>query len=240
MITFKSLGQLGGMGNQMFQIAATIGIAANKGHGYCFPKWEYQDFFINRLPNFQDVNYETFHEPHFHYADFSQGIEGNIDLFGYFQSPKYWKGFEITVRGYFLPKTPELTGSEKGTCAIHVRRGDYLKLPGYHTNLPMEYYYKAMEEMGDKDYTVFSDDIEWCKGQDWNRKVWFEEEKHPAKAMIKMAGHDNNIIANSSFSWWAAYISPFPNKRVIAPKQWFGPKANHNTKDLYLPLWQLI
>jgi hypothetical protein len=196
------------------------------------------------LPVFQEAKYETFHEPHFHYADISTIPNAcayrYIDLFGYFQSPKYWKGWELTIKGYFLPKMPEITRSDKGTCAIHVRRGDYVKKQAYHPCLPMEYYYKAMEEVGDKHYTIFSDDLDWCMEQDWLGCPQFEEETHPAKALIKMAGHENLIIANSSFSWWAAYINPFQDKKVVAPKRWFGEKANHDTKDLYLPSWTLI
>jgi hypothetical protein len=106
--------------------------------------------------------------------------------------------------------------------AIHVRRGDYVGNPFYvdlyaHT----DYYEKAMEQFPGAEFLVFSDDIAFCKSQVLFKDCEFSEYNDELTDFNLMAGCKGHIIANSSYSWWAAYVAPF-TKKVIAPKHWYA------------------
>lgn len=121
--------------------------------------------------------------------------------------------------------------------AIHVRRGDYVGNPFYapllrdkehytlqspeDTFLEPSYYEKAMEEFPDAEFLVFSDDIEWCKQHPLFKDCEFSEGLSEEDDLNRMASCIGHIIANSSFSWWAAWLSPHGGK-VIAPKDWYS------------------
>jgi hypothetical protein len=105
-----------------------------------------------------------------------------------------------------------------------------------------DYYFDAMTEFMDGDYCflIFSDDIQYAKelfGEQEN--IVYVEGNDPAVDMCMMTMCDHNVIANSSFSWWGAWLNDNTNKKVVAPKRWFGPayKHVHNTKDLYPESW---
>jgi hypothetical protein len=105
-----------------------------------------------------------------------------------------------------------------------------------------DYYFDAMTQFMDGDYCflIFSDDIGYAKelfGQQEN--IVYVEGNDPAVDMCMMTMCDHNVIANSSFSWWGAWLNDNTNKKVVAPKRWFGPayKGIHDTKDLYPQSW---
>ena len=147
---------------------------------------------------------------------------------------------------------------------LHVRRGDpnltdkrgfkwaYVNLQDQHPVQPLEYYQKALEYFPeDMPVLVFSDSIEWCKEQEIFKSDRFmfsePEDKYDDGALIPhvdlclMSLCDHAIIANSSMSWWGAWLQNNPNKKVIAPKMWFGSSYSfHDTKDLYCKDWEVI
>lgn len=104
--------------------------------------------------------------------------------------------------------------------AIHVRRGDYVDNPFYVDLLKTDYYERAMAEFPQAKFMVFSDDIEYCKGLPifFECDFYHEDEIKDFNKMMSCMGH---IIANSSYSWWAAYLAPF-TKKVIAPQAWYS------------------
>ena len=160
--------------------------------------------------------------------------------------------------------------------SLHVRRGDYVGLSqahplNPHPLQPLEYYHNAIEELGAKNILVFSDDISWCKENFTNLNCKFVEERehlaqecdqgHPDfvktsdeniasdyTEMNIMAACHNHIIANSSFSWWGAWLNDKEDKQVCAPLNWFSPQyaAQHKEKplsyiyDLIPESWQII
>ena len=104
----------------------------------------------------------------------------------------------------------------------------------------MEYYRSAVDLIGkEKLFFIFSDDINWCKNNfDFIENKFFIENNKDYEDLILMSLCSHNIIANSSFSWWGAWLNSNPNKIIISPKKWFGNKYNfHNTKDLYNEKW---
>ena len=147
---------------------------------------------------------------------------------------------------------------------LHVRRGDpnltdkrgfkwaYVNLQDQHPVQPLEYYEKALEYFPkDMPVLVFSDSIEWCKEQEFFKPERFmfsePEDKYDDGALVPyvdlclMSLCSNAIIANSYMSWWGAWLQKNPNKKVIAPKMWFGSTYSfHDTKDLYCDGWEVI
>lgn len=109
---------------------------------------------------------------------------------------------------------------------IHVRRGDFVG-SDFHTELDTDYYKNAMSFFPDKTFIVFSDDIEWCKNQSVFKDCAFSEGNDEIEDFNMLASCAGLIIANSTFSWWAAYLCPNPNKRIVAPKEdtWFTDKV---------------
>lgn len=235
MISFSKLGQLGQFGNQCFQAAATIALADKHSVPYLLPKTELHEAFPNlkycSIPNSSMV----YKEPDFSYKEIPY-VE-NMDLLGYFQSWKYFNNCRGLINNLFkFPNdVPELTG----VTAIHVRRGDYVKLgQEYYVDLSFtDYYVQAIGYIKSSKYYVFSDDLEYCKKMFKGNEYEFISSGSPWKDLQMISSCENVIMANSSFSWWGSYLNINPDKKIIAPKKWFGSKLPHNTQDLLLPEW---
>lgn len=188
-------------------------------------------------------------DPHFFKAN------KDIYLKGHRQTSKYFERFSNNIRSIYQLK-PELTSnvenikknlSNKNTVAVHVRRGDYLRLPiilDWHGVLSEQYYFNALEYLSERinDLQVFyfSDDPEWIRDtlipkfpgtivSDSITKTNYQD-----FYLIQSCKHQ--VVANSSFSWWAAWLNPNPDKIVIAPKKWFN-NAPYDTRDLIPESW---
>jgi len=262
MISFRLLGEMGQLGNQLFQIATTLSYAAKLNVEAKFPKWKYNQFVENKIDDsltaedFQKFEYACI-ETQFNYK--SVTVADNSYLQGYFQSEKYFKEHKKLIHHHFFPSIDILKqiyakyGNilDKKICSIHVRRGDYLERSNYHTNLGVTDYYKdAIKLMNPlvENFVVFSDDIEWCKTNIYN----YHEQYRSNKKFIFIEGNseffdlsfislcNHHIIANSSFSWWGAYLGKDSNKRVIAPKNWFGKDFVGKWDDIYCNDWNVI
>ena len=127
--------------------------------------------------------------------------------------------------------------------ALHVRRTDYVRNQSNHNVLSLEYYEEALKQFDDdRNVIVFSDEPEWCHKQslfDSDRFIISENEDNRVDLCL-MSMCDDFIVANSSYSWWGAWLSSNKNKKVIAPAQWFGKTGytkDHNTKDLIPDDW---
>lgn len=185
-------------------------------------------------------------------------------LNGYFQSPKYFNLYRNMILDLF--KLPDdmmqtinnikdeiisLLANNKESVAIHVRRGDYLKLSHFHIVQNMTYYNEAMDLFDNHNFIVFSDDIEWCK-QNFNHSNVYFMDYNNIKTNIDimpldvieiylMSCFDHNIIGNSSFSWWSAWMNKNKNKKIVAPSKWFGDKnKNDEIKDIYDEGWFVL
>lgn len=246
MITYSELGQFGRLGNQLFQIAATIALANRNGDGAIFPAWEYNLAFKKQIMCTTDFSWvRSIHrEPSFEYSPIP--YRHSTDLYGYFQSEKYFADCRNLILDQFDfvdgTVTDEQINDASESCSIHVRRTDYVALANYHPFPGMEYYKSAiadMEAVGIKKFMIFSDDIPWCMstfGSD--SKFTYVTNQSNVQDMCLMSKCNSNIIANSSFSWFGAWLNRTENKRVIAPAVWFGPgNAHANPKDLYCEGW---
>ena len=239
-ITFIKLGSYGRMGNAMFQAATTMALAWRNKDGFQFPKWIYsKDFNIPKYHFvFRSNNGPQYEEPHFHYSPIP--YKENLNIHGYFQSEKYFKDFGDKIRDSFQSQYKYRFRDD--VCSIHVRRGDYLIHEGCYNILDMKYYEKAMSLTGYKKFLIFSDDINWCKSKFVGKEFEFSTEKDPVRDISRMKMCGAHIIANSSFSWWGAWLNDYKDKIVIAPSNWFGPKLSptHDTKDLIPGEWLQI
>tara|TARA_Y100000593_G_C4244124_1_gene303745 strand:+ start:43 stop:891 length:849 start_codon:yes stop_codon:yes gene_type:complete len=180
-------------------------------------------------------------------------INDNTDIKGYFQTEKYWKHAEelvrkeLTFKSEFYDKASSnienIRSKFKDLVSIHVRRDDYLANPN-HPVLSIEYYQQAINNFNDKEYAfvVFSDDIQWCKdnfGDD--ERIFYSEGNIDYIDLCMMSLCDHNIIANSTFSWWAAWLNTNKDKRVFASKIWLGESVKHlYSTDLYCEGWEVI
>lgn len=237
MITFSKLGKLGRLGNQMFQIASTIGVATKCGQAFSFPVWEYSKHFENQLPQNGSgfKNTKTLEEVNSYYYDYNLPSNHNYDLNGYFQSWKYFDHCQDLIRHYFTPNFR--IKSLIADVAIHVRRGDYLSMEHRHPVLGMDYYEKAMKMFPRSKFIVFSDDINWCQKNFKGDNTVFAYPKTDIHDLIHMSKYKHQIIGNSSFSWWAAWLNTNKDKVVVAPKNYV---VGETKDDRIPPEWKKI
>lgn len=251
----------GGLGNYMFQMACAYAYGLKNDKKPVFTTDDsvvihkhinnYKDNVLSNIefvPNHKLENAGGYQEPGFHYSEIPS-VQNSLYLNGYFQSEKYFKDKEDDIRKMFsYPDSYVNAVKEKykdllsqNTCSIHVRRGDYLSSPNHHPTQNMNYYMKAIKQMPkDSIFLIFSDDIAWCKANfpDLPEKFIFIEGNPDHEDLLLMSLCKNNIICNSTFSWWGAWLNNNPDKKVVIPSQWFGPAyAHYNTNDLYCENW---
>tara|TARA_B100001939_G_scaffold347937_1_gene371422 strand:- start:2544 stop:3356 length:813 start_codon:yes stop_codon:yes gene_type:complete len=269
MIGFNFIGRMGRLGNQMFQYAALRGIAENCGYKFCFPvfkdavndgignmlRTELFDCFEMSTPSALNIQLIDSDRPVVDESgfEFDENIFNNcpdwVTLRGYFQTEKYFKNVEKIIRKDFTFKEEyripceEMIGKEE-YIALHIRRTDYLQNAANHNNLTLEYYEKALAKFPeDSQVIIFSDDPQWCSEQDLfsDDRFLVSENTNGYVDLCLMSMCKHFIIANSTFSWWGAWLSKNKNKKVIAPSQWFGPANKHlNTEDIYCEGWEII
>jgi hypothetical protein len=285
MLAFNYIGNLGRLGNQMFEYATVRGIAAKHGYEWCIPPFDrggienyslHKCFKLesvkeNNLAYREDLNYVQ--ERFFHFdEELFNTCPDNMSLHGFFQSEKYFGHISDEIRKDFtfhdehLEPCKEMMQSLEGQepIMLHVRRGDpnlvdlrgfkwaYVNCSDQHPVQPVEYYERALAEFDDNQpVIVFSDSPEWVKEQEFFSSDRFlvsePVDKYPDGSytpyvdLCLMSLCSHAIIANSSMSWWGAWLQSNPNKKVIAPQMWFGPVyADKDTKDVYVDNWIVI
>ncbi|RLB88588.1 MAG: alpha-1,2-fucosyltransferase [Deltaproteobacteria bacterium] len=198
-------------------------------------------------------------EPHAHYWPGIKKVPRDCYLYGYWQSEKYFNEVAPVIRADFRFKSP-LTGKNADFAAqmgqvnavsLHVRRGDYVTNPktmAMHGLCSIDYYQAAIgyivERVEQPCFFIFSDDISWVKE---HLKINFPcqyvshncgTESYNDMHLMSLCRH--HIIANSSFSWWGAWLNPREDKIVVAPQNWFANNMNNNIKDRFPCGWVLL
>jgi hypothetical protein len=256
---FISIELMGGIGNVLFQIAAIEDMGRRTGietyyhdidgfMDYITKKSTWSTHYRELLTIFKNFNWhknaEDSYEPSavikvpFEYTTIFP--EPDTRYLGYFQSEAYFQDREFIINlfepaDHVKERVDELYKPFEGlqTCSIHVRRNNYLSLTNIYHVLGMDYYNKAMDWYKPYEiqkYLIFSDDIEWCKNNFISDQFVFIHDVDYIE-MFTMARCVHHIIANSSFSWWGAYLGTHPNKFVVAPDKWFT-STKHNYKDI--------
>jgi len=283
MISLNNLGNLGRLANQMFQYASLKGIAKNCGYDFCIPPRNVfgqndqnvknsdvtiydcfdlsnikQDIVVNPMMQERGFNFDE---------NLFNNCPDNVDLFGYFQSEKYFEHIEDEIRKDFTFKEDitkvskeiffQLFGEQvtaprgrRGrwrhrripkVISLHVRRGDYVVNPN-HPVQSLEYYQQALSHFDENlPVIIFSDDPQWCDEKELFKpdRFFISEGGDTRVDLCLMSLCSYHIIANSSYSWWGSWLAN--SQKTIAPKNWFGGNCiNHNTQDLYLSNWIII
>lgn len=205
----------------------------------------------------------VYKEPNFHFDEAFTRISGSIiRVKGYFNSPLYFSGCENILREQLRPKEllnpkaqvyHEQIWTTPKAVSLHVRRGDYVNDAGtaaVHGSVAANYWHRAIGLINhivgdDARYFLFSDDPDYLEREFKdlrNSVVVRSEAKASFEDMHLMSACQHHIIANSSYSWWGAWLSNNPSKTVIAPAQWFtrAMMAKTNTMDLYPEGWILL
>ena len=263
MIGFNALGKLGLFANQMFQFSALKGIAKNRGFTYCIPPTKYKDkkdeWQEHQLFNpfkLKDTNLVQFIERPIVQEEtftFNENLFNNcpddVDIRGYFQTEKYFKHIrdellhDFTFKDEILKPCNEMMNSfETPPVALHIRRTDYITNPN-HTALDISYYEEALKEFGnDRGVIVFSDDTKWCHEHPLfsDDRFLISDNNSNYVDMCLMTMCNGHIIANSSFSWWGAWLSN--SEKIIAPSGWFKGSNNQHldTKDIIPEKWIIV
>lgn len=189
-------------------------------------------------------------EPHFHYWNSFNQLGDDIYLVGYWQSEKYFKPVIAQIRKDFRFRLPfegintEFAAriSQTHAVSLHVRRGDYANNPkttSTHGLCSLDYYRAAVAHVVGKvekpEFFIFSDDIDWVKANlSLDFPHHFVEHNQGVASYIDMrlmSLCSHHVIANSSFSWWGAWLNHAPEKIVVAPRQWFANDSN--VQDLF-------
>lgn len=194
----------------------------------------------------------------FKYEESFFDIPDNTYIKGFYQSYKYFQTIKDTIREDFTFAKPA-TGlnaellekiESSNSIAIHFRRGDYVevkKTNDFHGVCSLEYYQAAVdwicEGVDNPQLYIFSNDIQYVKDNFKSSfPITFVEHndfKNSHEDLRLMAACKHNIIANSSFSWWAAWLNNNPNKKVVAPGRWFTDESI-NTNDLFPSDWKKL
>lgn len=209
-----------------------------------------------KLYNFLPVTSRYYvHEPHFHFFEQIFDVPETCYVEGYWQSEKYFKNIEKVIRQEFTLKDhlrekldQKILNLISGTnsVSIHVRRGDYVTNKAAsqtHSTCSIDYYERAIrriaKDVKDIQLFVFSDDIQWVKDNlHTNHPITHVSNGNYTdyEELILMSHCKHNIIANSSFSWWGAWLNNNEEKIVIAPNHWFVD-TSYDSKDLILDSW---
>ena len=262
-VAFNYLGKLGQFGNQMFQYAATKGIASKLNTSFMIP--DHREIFDDGIGNrytillhdvfnldgqrgiLQTQNYIQEENFCFEEKFFNISPSTNVCLWGFFQTEKYFKHIEKQIRKDFTFKDEikdecdDLIKQFTNPIALHIRRGDFIWNNKNHPPLSLDYYKSALELFdSDREVIIFSDDTEWCKKQELfaDDRFAVAEGGDQFYDLCLMSMCDDFIIANSTFSWWGAWLAN--RGKVVAPKNWFGEALSHDTKDLYCKGWEVL
>jgi len=209
-----------------------------------------------RLVDLMTVAGQAHHQKEWtYYPEFLQ-LPDNTWLHGNYQSEKFFAPAADLLRHHFTFRYPPAPAAEEmarriksgPAVAVHFRRGDYVSNDEFASKigtLPSGYYESALNLMRSKignaaTYYLFSDEAEpvKCPWPDGKECVWVDcrGAANAHDSMRLMSQCDHNIIANSTFSWWAAWLNRNPGKTVIAPKQWFSGYG-HDERDICPAEW---
>lgn len=244
-----TINMIGGLGNQMFQYAigrklAIINNAALKLYTGSFPSYGVHPYSLDKLNvihNNGPVSGTRIREHHFKYnPDILRKYNEDVFLYGYWQSYKYFEDIRDILLKEFTPKAPVVLNKDKLTIGIHVRRGDFYTINKDVHGLDLSNYYKkSIEYMINKykDFNlyIFSDDITWCKSNlKIGSNIKYMENNTNINDLFLMAQCDHLITANSTFSWWAAWLNTNLNKTICTPSRWFNGREYY---DFIPPSW---
>jgi hypothetical protein len=246
----------GGLGNQLFIIAA--------GLAYCYkydlitqlfltanPRPYYFDSILSNfkkyIVNDDNTAAPLYNEPSFSFSEIPRSVQR---LDGYFQSSKYFNNIRGIVKNAISFSEPELIEKKlidtygpiftDQTVIVHARRGDYEQKRGVHNPQPNSYYEEGLIQIKKKVpeplFLLLSDDPQyWPQSPVFRNEKTIQINESDIVSLFLMMKCKHFIMANSTFSWWGAYLANA--QTVVAPKQWFGPQGPQDWQDVYEDWW---
>ncbi len=285
MSQFVNISITGGLGNQMFQVAACLGYAWKHKLQPIFLKGEWQgmethpgthwnsflvrlkEYLVDSLPR----NIMNYHLPHWNSTSVPSPAELSnfhcIRLNGYFQSEKHFKDYRSEILQLFKPEdhvTSKLNQryhhiNPNDSGILHIRRGDLVGLEHIHPIMPVSYYKEAIQLLESKagkrlKWYIISEkkDQTWIKNQELFKDFTLIDNQENLDPDPEIRGPERSedyedlctmwyfkylIIANSTFSWWGAWLNQHPDKTVVCPKNWFGPAGPQPFDSIYPEGW---
>ena len=279
-ISYNRLGSNGRLGNQMFQYASLRGIAANNDYSWMVPSDDtqhrdnyglFETFEMTHVKesNLGISNFVNVTETNHNFDEALFNTKDNVNIDAYLQTEKYFSHIAKEIREDFTFREDYLTPCKEYVDSLpsppiflHVRQSDNIGREEYHPILPISFFEDALKEFPeDTPCFVFTDDLDWCKKQEFfqqDRFLFNESNGRYTYRTIDGTGQYQNtllpqvdlclmslcsgaIIANSSFSWWGAWLQNDRGK-VIAPdpKKWFGTAMTHlDTSDIVPERWTI-
>lgn len=239
----------GGLGNQLFQIAAGLSLAKDIGCEFRIIKNQHhlplqgtriENYYDNIFKNLKFIeekdviNFKIYREPSFSFREVPR--VDNLILHGYFQSEKYFKHNENYIREIInFPKCD----TKQNFVSLHLRQGDYANNLEFHYIQKHDYYKKAISLIRNYDKILAFSDSKLPDDFNFDKLEMISGSNDLDDFSI-MSSCETNIISNSTFSWWAAWANRGKNKRVIAPRIWFGPQGPQDWQDIYCDGWEVI
>lgn len=248
-ISFSMLGNHGRLGNQLFEVASTLGMAERYGAEAAFPEWKYEQYFDPPLLH-GELQKNRVTEQHFHFYDWD--IKESCDLVGYLQSEKYFGSTRLKFKDEFIQevkaKAETLRSAQgdglfsKPIVCIQIRRGDYVGNGNYH-QLSVNWYIDALlthfPNWKECNLLFISDDIEYCRVHfECMPNAYFSVGNSDVEDMALASMCDHFIISNSSFGWWCAWFGEKPHSKIIhCDCLHSGKLASKGHADYYPERW---
>lgn len=253
--------QSGQLGNQLHEIATTLAYAWDNNVEAIFPELNRNDlnipinrerifFRLNRSPLPRPIAHTFDQFTHFEKIEIPK--QSDLLLRGYYQTWKYYDHHRDKLVEVFAPSPEELKHlttkhaallEHPCTVGVHVRTFNKHWCTLSNPFVDIDYYEKAMDLFPeDALFVVFSDRINWTKHhfQKIKRPMIFIEDQDHIEDFFLMSMLKHNIICNSSFSWWAAYLNPNPHKKVVTPSHFLFPNEYAKVANASLPDWHII
>ena len=239
----------GGLGNQLFQWAQGYSLARDLGRALYLDTSFYESQNSPHLSRrsfelgaFQGIEVNPWSRDQYPSADlrvlrepyspedinFATAFPASMDFYmeGYWQCEKYFNAhrqeiMDILSRGLLASLLPRYDFTD--SCALHIRRGDYLSSGGFHPVQSLSYYEKSLDILQPQgNILIFSDDIPWCQDNLNFQKMIFVANNSSIDDLFLMSLCPSIIMANSSFSWWGAWLNSNKDKKIIYPRDWLG------------------
>jgi hypothetical protein len=256
-----------GLGNQLFQISAAYTVAKKHGKECAFnfdkcntpfqgnPSNKYRDSILKHFNNFNGFGDECqiYKQEKVNYQPIKIDPEENIMLVGHFMSPKFFEDYQDELKrrfSNFKEETKDKVDSflqgipkDRDIVSLHVRRGDYITTSGRDAFVNLaettDYYSKAIKEFDNPYFIVVSDDKEWVKENMNIPNTIYSPFNDDLEDLYLMTQVDGNIIPNSTFAWWGAFLNR-KTKKVVAPNKWNSKQHSRKLTDIIPDGWTVI
>lgn len=222
-------------GNILFVIAGVIGVATKNKYAFGFYPWVNQSFFAYPIPVIAKTRQYKIYQLPINYKGFDIGFRGfnipdNVQINGYFGSEKYFEHCKPLIRKYFTMRP--LCPYKEDVIIVHCRNYETPNM----TTLGRDYYVNAVKQFPKKPVVVITDDI--VKARERIGEDWEYISNTPIIDFYLMTKAKYFVMANSTYSWWAAWLS---QAETIAPKQWYASEfSDCPTDDLYCKGWTIL